>query len=195
MNHQLILVVQGQPLHLQADETAGGDVGFRQAGGEDGDAEPFPGGGGQGGGVDARPGGLGAAAAQEQGAVEGVADGAARLPQEKFRRQQVVQREGAAGGQGVGRGAEGGHVVGGKGLPEEVRVADDAFDEGDVQLAVQQGFLDPADLIHRHPDGRKALQAAAAAQRGDMAGAQAMLKPLLDDPQAAALLEKLKQGR
>ena len=27
------------------------------------------------------------------------------------------------------------------------------------------------------------------------AGAQAMLKPLLDDPQAAALLEKLKQGR
>ena len=32
-------------------------------------------------------------------------------------------------------------------------------------------------------------------QRGDMAGAQAMLKPLLDDPQAAALLEKLKQGR
>ena len=26
-------------------------------------------------------------------------------------------------------------------------------------------------------------------------GAQAMLKPLLDDPQAAALLEKLKQGR
>ena len=34
-----------------------------------------------------------------------------------------------------------------------------------------------------------------AAQRGDMAGAQAMLKPLLDDPQAAALLEKLKQGR
>lgn len=37
--------------------------------------------------------------------------------------------------------------------------------------------------------------AAAAAQRGDMAGAQAMLKPLLDDPQAAALLEKLKQGR
>ena len=34
-----------------------------------------------------------------------------------------------------------------------------------------------------------------AMQRGDMAGAQAMLKPLLDDPQAAALLEKLKQGR
>ena len=32
-------------------------------------------------------------------------------------------------------------------------------------------------------------------QRGDMAGAQSMLKPLLDDPQAAALLEKLKQGR
>ena len=32
-------------------------------------------------------------------------------------------------------------------------------------------------------------------QQADMAGAQAMLKPLLDDPQAAALLEKLKQGR
>ena len=43
--------------------------------------------------------------------------------------------------------------------------------------------------------GQTLQQAAAAAQRGDMAGAQAMLKPLLDDPQAAALLEKLKQGR
>ncbi len=43
--------------------------------------------------------------------------------------------------------------------------------------------------------GRRVQQAAAAAQRGDMAGAQSMLKPLLDDPQAAALLEKLKQGR
>ena len=41
--------------------------------------------------------------------------------------------------------------------------------------------------------GQTLQQAAAAAQRGDMAGAQAMLKPLLDDPQAAALLEKLKQ--
>ena len=41
--------------------------------------------------------------------------------------------------------------------------------------------------------GQTLQQAAAAAQRGDMAGA--MLKPLLDDPQAAALLEKLKQGR
>ena len=106
MNHQLILVAQGQPLHLQADKAAGGDVGFRQGGGEDGDAEPFPGSGGQGGGVDARPGGLGAAVAQEQGAVEGVANGAARLPQEKLRRQQVVQGEGAAGGQGMRRGAE-----------------------------------------------------------------------------------------
>ena len=38
--------------------------------------------------------------------------------------------------------------------------------------------------------GQTLQQAAAAAQRGDMAGAQAMLKPLLDDPQAAALLEK-----
>ena len=43
--------------------------------------------------------------------------------------------------------------------------------------------------------GQTLQQAAAAAQRGDMAGAQAMLMPLLDDPQAAALLEKLKQGR
>lgn len=43
--------------------------------------------------------------------------------------------------------------------------------------------------------GQTLQQAAAAAQRGDMAGAQSMLKPLLDDPQAAALLEKLKQGR
>ena len=43
--------------------------------------------------------------------------------------------------------------------------------------------------------GGQTLQQAAAAQRGDMVGAQAMLKPLLDDPQAAALLEKLKQGR
>ena len=60
----------------------------------------------------------------------------------------------------------------------------------DGQLAVGQ-----PGLIHRHPDRGKAIQAAAAAQRGDMAGAQAMLKPLLDDPQAAALLEKLKQGR
>ena len=42
--------------------------------------------------------------------------------------------------------------------------------------------------------GGQTLQPAAA-QRGDMAGAQSMLKPLLDDPQAAALLEKLKQGR
>ena len=43
--------------------------------------------------------------------------------------------------------------------------------------------------------GQTLQQSAAAAQRGDMEGAQAMLKPLLDDPQAAALLEKLKQGR
>ena len=42
--------------------------------------------------------------------------------------------------------------------------------------------------------GQTLQQAAAAAQRGDMAGAQAMLKPLLDDPQAAALLEKLRDS-
>ena len=47
-----------------------------------------------------------------------------------------------------------------------MRVTDDAFDKGDVQLAVQQGFLDPAGLIHRHPDRGKAIQAAAAAQNG-----------------------------
>ena len=42
--------------------------------------------------------------------------------------------------------------------------------------------------------GQTLQQAAAAAQRGDMAGAQSMLKPLLDDPQAAALLEKLRDS-
>lgn len=50
-------------------------------------------------------------------------------------------------------------------------------------------------LLSRGGGGQTLQQAAAAAQRGDMARAQAMLKPLLDDPQAAALLEKLKQGR
>ena len=49
-------------------------------------------------------------------------------------------------------------------------------------------------LLYR-AGGQTLQQAAAAAQRGDMAGAQSMLKPLLDDTQAAALLEKLKQGR
>ena len=41
----------------------------------------------------------------------------------------------------------------------------------------------------------EAQQLLALLSRGGGQTLQSMLKPLLDDPQAAALLEKLKQGR
>ena len=104
----------------------------------------------------------------------------------------------------------------GRGLPDAFRAASvfhtghhDAFDEVPLTEEIEHDAGHEGHAGAAHDGGPVRLQgalelaqacllytsAAAAAQRGDMAGAQAMLKPLLDDPQAAALLEKLKQGR